>query len=113
MSRLLERKDATLDVVDGCVLTIRGEADFDSAGALAKAGRQWLAEQAAESSVRFDLTGVEVASSAVLSVLLVWVRSVQHHSLRLERVVLSTPLQRLMDITELTALMPAQETTCA
>ncbi|WP_110668264.1 STAS domain-containing protein [Salinicola halophilus] len=113
MSRLLEREDATLDVVDECVLTIRGEADFDSAGPLAEAGRQWLADQAAETEVSFDLTGVEVASSAVLSVLLVWVRGVQHHSLRLERVSLSQPLQRLMDITELSALMPARETTCA
>lgn len=112
MSLLLEREDATLEVVDDRVLTIRGEADFDSAGPLAEAGRQWLAEQDGDTEVSFDLTGVQVASSAVLSVLLVWVRSVQHRSLRLERVSLSSPLQRLMDITELSPLMPARETTC-
>ncbi|MCE3027542.1 STAS domain-containing protein [Salinicola sp. DM10] len=112
MSLLLEREDATLEVVEGNVLTIRGEADFDSAGPLAQAGRHWLADQPAETQVSFDLTAVEVASSAVLSVLLVWVRSVQKHSLHLERVALSRPLRRLMDITELGPLLPARETTC-
>lgn len=113
MSVLLEREDATLEVVDGNVLTIRGEADFDSAGPLAQAGRHWLADQPAEAEVSFDLTGVQVASSAVLSVLLVWVRSVNRQSLSLHRVALSSALQRLMDITELAPLLPAVETTCA
>ncbi|MGM8850292.1 STAS domain-containing protein [Salinicola sp. V024] len=113
MSLLLERKDATLEVVDDHVLTIRGEADFDSAGPLAQAGRHWLADQPGQTEVSFDLTGVQVASSAVLSVLLVWVRSVNRHSLTLRRVSLSAPLQRLMDITELAPLLPAVETTCA
>jgi len=113
VSLLLEREDATLEVVDDNVLTICGEADFDSAGPLAQAGRHWLADQPAQAEVSFDLTGVQIASSAVLSVLLVWVRSVQRHSLRLNRVSLSPALQRLMDITELAPLLPAVETTCA
>ncbi|WP_110643577.1 STAS domain-containing protein [Salinicola sp. CPA57] len=112
MTLLLERDDATLEIVDGHVLTIRGEADFDSAGPLAQAGRHWLAEQPPQTEVSFDLTGIQVASSAVLSVLLVWVRSVQHHSLSLQRVSLSLALKRLMDITELAPLLPAVETTC-
>lgn len=111
MTILLQREDATLEIVDDHVLTIRGEADFDSAGPLARAGRHWLADQGAETEVSFDLTEVRIASSAVLSVLLVWVRSVQKHSLRLQRVSLSPPLQRLMDITELAPLLPAKETT--
>ncbi|WP_251979067.1 STAS domain-containing protein [Salinicola avicenniae] len=110
---LLAREDASLEVVGDDVLTILGEADFDSAGPLAQAGRHWLEQQPAEATVSFDLTGVQVASSAVLSVLLVWVRSVQRHSLVLERVLLSPPLQRLMTITELAPLLPARETTCS
>ncbi|WP_245392613.1 STAS domain-containing protein [Salinicola halimionae] len=110
---LLERKDATLEVVDEHVLTIRGEADFDSAGPLAQAGRHWLADQPEQTEVSFDLTGVQIASSAVLSVLLVWVRSVNRHSLTLRRVSLSLPLQRLMDITELAPLLPVVESTGA
>lgn len=112
MSLLLEREDATLEVVDGNVLMIRGEADFDSAGPLAQAGRHWLADQPENAKVSFDLTGVQIPSSAVLSVLLVWVRSVQRHSLSLQRVALSSALKRLMDITELAPLLPAVETTC-
>ncbi|WP_110709830.1 STAS domain-containing protein [Salinicola sp. CR57] len=112
MSVLLEREDATLEVVDGNALTIRGEADFDSAGPLAQAGRHWLAELPAQAEVSFDLTGVQVASSAVLSVLLVWMRSVSRHSLNLRRVALSLPLQRLVDITELAPLLATTETTC-
>jgi phospholipid transport system transporter-binding protein len=106
---LLERKDATLEVVDDRVLTIRGEADFDSAGPLAQAGRHWLADQPEQTEVSFDLTGVHIASSAVLSVLLVWVRSVNRHSLTLRRVSLSPPLQRLMDISDLLPLLPVVE----
>ncbi|GHB31147.1 STAS domain-containing protein [Salinicola rhizosphaerae] len=111
MSVLLEREDARLEVVDN-VLTIHGEADFDSAGPLAQSGRHWLADQPDGTVVSFDLSRVRVASSAVLSVLLVWVRSIQKHSLKLQRVSLSPPLQRLMDITELAPLLPAEETTC-
>ncbi|GAB2796113.1 hypothetical protein GCM10027040_23180 [Halomonas shantousis] len=106
MSILLDRDDARLEVCDEHRLTVSGEADFESAAHLAAAGREWLQKQPSETPVSLDLRGVVRPSSAVLSVLLEWIRTAKARDLVIESVLLSAPLARLTSIAELDCLLP-------
>ncbi|MHB0774366.1 STAS domain-containing protein [Halomonas sp. WWR20] len=110
MSVLLDREDGRLEVCDDCRLTVSGEADFETAAPLAAAGNEWLRKQSASTHVTLDLTGVERASSAVLSVLLEWIRTAKTHGVTIASVSLSAPLARLAAIAELECLLPGNKT---
>ncbi|MCI0508549.1 phospholipid transport system transporter-binding protein [Chromohalobacter marismortui] len=109
MTVLLERADARLEVCNERTLKVDGEADFDSAASLAAKGREWLLGLPRDTEVEFDLTGVDCASSAVLSVLLEWLRSAQAHDIHIRHVTLSPPLVRLTTMAELGPLLPDHE----
>ncbi|WP_277811198.1 STAS domain-containing protein [Chromohalobacter canadensis] len=110
MNVLLERDDARLEVRDERILKVDGEADFDSAASLAAKGQEWLQSLPRDAEVEFDLTGVSCASSAVLSVLLEWLRCAQSHGVHIVHVALSSPLARLTAMAGLDPLLPSDET---
>jgi len=107
MTRLLESPRLRLEAESGA-LRVEGQVGFEAAAALAEAGRDWLAGQPAGSRIDFDLTGVADASSAVLSVLLEWVRAARAAGLTLEAVRLSPALRRLTDLAGLERLLPLE-----
>lgn len=109
MSVLFEREDACLEVCDERILKVNGEADFDSAASLAAQGKVWLQSLPQAAEVEFDLTGVQRASSAVLSVLLEWLRTAQACKVRIVQVTLSQPLARLTAMAGLDPLLPTAE----
>nr|WP_299240322.1 STAS domain-containing protein [uncultured Halomonas sp.] len=102
---LLLDGDARLEVNDDAVLTASGEADFDVATALAATGCEWLEQQAEGSSVAFDFQQVDQASSAVLSVLLEWLRCARRKALVVASITLSSPLSRVTDMAGLEQLL--------
>ncbi|MBZ5874663.1 STAS domain-containing protein [Chromohalobacter israelensis] len=110
MSVLLEREGARLEVCQERILKVDGEADFDSAASLAAKGTEWLQGLPHATEVEFDLTGVQRASSAVLSVLLEWLRTAQACEVRIVQVTLSQPLARLTAMAGLDPLLPTAET---
>lgn len=99
--------DARL-VASGHTLSVSGEAGFDVATALAAAGCVWLREQAQGSRIRFDLSQVNQATSAALSVVLEWLRCAQRHRLVVEAVRLSPPLSRITAMAGLDRLLPGE-----
>lgn len=99
--------DARLETSGNC-LVASGEAGFDVAKTLASKGCEWLLEQAQGSRVRFDLSGVDQASSAVLSVMLEWLRCARQCHIEVEAVRLSTPLVRLTAMAGLDRLLPRE-----
>ncbi|WP_227367980.1 lipid asymmetry maintenance protein MlaB [Halomonas sp. M20] len=101
---LLLDGDARLEANDA-VLTASGEADFDVASMLAATGREWLEQQAEGSSVAFDFKQVDQASSAVLSVILEWLRCAQRKALVVESIDLSSPLARVTEMAGLEKLL--------
>ncbi|WP_048308353.1 lipid asymmetry maintenance protein MlaB [Halomonas sp. PR-M31] len=101
---LLLDGDARLEVIDG-VLTASGEADFDVASTLAANGLEWLEQQEEGSSVAFDFRQVDQASSAVLSVMLEWLRCAKRRSLVVKAITLSPPLTRITDMAGLDQLL--------
>nr|WP_298410088.1 STAS domain-containing protein [uncultured Halomonas sp.] len=101
---LLLDGDARLEVTDA-VLTASGEADFDVASTLAANGREWLEQQGEGSSVSFDFTQVDQASSAVLSVLLEWLRCARRRALVVESIDLSPSLLRVTSMAGLDQLL--------
>lgn len=105
MNVLLDRDGVRLVVQDQTLL-VSGEADFDVAADLAAAGREWLSEQPSGGSVRFDLSGVDRASSAVISVMLEWLRCSRARGLEVESVKLSKPLVRVTSLAGIDQLLP-------
>lgn len=104
MTTLLDG-DARLEA-DGNVLCVLGEADFTVAATLAATGCEWLHRQAEGSRIRFDLSRVDQASSAALSVMLEWLRCARRRQLMVESVRLSSPLSRLTAMAGLDRLLP-------
>ncbi|MCP1366719.1 STAS domain-containing protein, partial [Halomonas sp. BBD48] len=92
--------------VNANVLVASGEAGFDMAAALAEKGCGWLMQQPQGSEVVFDLSGVDQASSAALSVMLEWLRCAHRRQLSVVEVRLSAPLSRLTAMAGLEQLLP-------
>ncbi|MCK2182607.1 STAS domain-containing protein [Halomonas getboli] len=107
MSVLLENGANRLEV-DGEVLSVSGEVDFDGAAEIAAAGQRWLAGLNEGSRVIFDLGGVGRVSSAAVSVLLEWTRQSRESRLDVESVRLSAPLARLTEVAGVDALLPVE-----
>lgn len=110
MSVLFDRQGTRLEALEQG-LAVTGDVDFDVAAPLASAGREWLAEQASGTCVRFDLCGVDRVSSAALSVLLDWTRGARGAGLEVKRVALSAPLARLTVVAGLNDLLPLDAAT--
>lgn len=104
MSALLDG-DARLEA-SGNVLSASGDAGFDVAATLASTGCAWLRQQAQGSHVCFDLSQVEPATSAALSVVLEWLRCARRQRLVVEGVSLSPALSRLTAMAGLDPLLP-------
>jgi phospholipid transport system transporter-binding protein len=96
---------ARLEVRDN-VLVASGEAGFDVAAALAEKGCEWLMQKSSGGQVIFDLSGVDQASSAALSVMLEWLRCARRCHLTVTEVRLSVPLSRLTAMAGLDRLLP-------
>jgi phospholipid transport system transporter-binding protein len=92
--------------VSGNMLVAGGEAGFDVAAALAEKGCEWLMQQSSGGHVGFDLSGVDQASSAALSVMLEWLRCANRRQLTVVEVRLSVPLSRLTAMAGLDQLLP-------
>jgi len=105
VSVLLDRDGVRL-IVQGQALVTSGEADFDVAANLAASGREWLGAQVSGSVVRFDLSGVDRASSAAISVMLEWLRCARAGGLEVESVRLSEPLARVSSLAGIDHLLP-------
>lgn len=105
MSLLLEAGASRLEA-EGNTLSVTGGVDFDGAAELAGAGCTWLAEQAANSPIVLDLSGVDRVSSAAISVMLEWLRKARAHHLSVQSVALSPPLHRLAEIAGLDSQLP-------
>lgn len=106
MSLLLEAGASRLEA-EGNRLSVTGGVDFDGAAELASAGCAWLAQQAANTSVVLDLSGVDRVSSAAISVMLEWLRKARAQRLTVQSVALSSPLHRLAEIAGLDTQLPA------
>ncbi|PRY66139.1 phospholipid transport system transporter-binding protein [Vreelandella songnenensis] len=103
MTRLLSQPLATLDV-EQSTLRVTGDVGMTAAAELAAAGAKWL-ETGGEKAVGFDFSGVEKASSAVMSVLFEWLRTCKRHHIEVSAITLSAPLERLAALSELDALI--------
>lgn len=108
---LIESEDVTLRA-EGDTLVVQGRPGFDSAARLAEAGRAWLGkvghgkagqDGAAQDKVRFDVNGVEISNSAVLCVLLEWLRTARQRGLEVEAIELPA---RMRDLVEFSGLAP-------
>lgn len=94
--------------VNGNVLVASGEAGFDVAAYLAEKGCEWLVQQPSGSDVGFDLSGIDQASSAALSVMLEWLRCARRQNLVVSHIRLSSPLSRLTAMAGLDRLLPEE-----
>ncbi|WP_252107523.1 MULTISPECIES: STAS domain-containing protein [unclassified Halomonas] len=103
MSQLLQHDGVTLSQ-SGEGLVVEGDLTMNVAANVAAAGTQWL-ENEATSRVAFDFTGVQMASSVAISVLLEWLRTCRERELEVERITLSAPLMRLAVLAELDELI--------
>ncbi|WNL40338.1 STAS domain-containing protein [Halomonas sp. PAMB 3232] len=103
MSQLLQHGGVTLGHSNE-VLVVEGDLIMNVAARVAAAGTQWL-ENEATSRVAFDLSGVQVAASVAISVLLEWLRTCRERGLDVERITLSAPLMRLAVLAELDELV--------
>ncbi|MDW5378638.1 STAS domain-containing protein [Halomonas sp. HP20-15] len=106
MSVLLDHDGARLVVQDQALIA-SGEADFDVAASLAESGCEWLDTQPSGSVVHFDLSGVDRASSAAISVMLEWLRCARKRGLEVESVKLSEPLVRVTSLAGIDLLLPS------
>ncbi|WP_456267567.1 STAS domain-containing protein [Kushneria sp. AK178] len=112
MSETLYSDDAaTLEARDAA-LYLKGAPGFDNAPDLASAGIHWL-QGRSESSVSFNLCGVDRTSSATISVLLEWLRAAQAGRLEVDRITLSDRMRELIEMAELSDVFPAHETSFA
>ncbi|RKR02521.1 phospholipid transport system transporter-binding protein [Kushneria sinocarnis] len=109
METLLERKEVCLQAEAG-TLRVTGFPDFDDAAELARAGVSWLESQSC--AVTFDACGVHRISSAMLSVMLEWMRAAQRLSLSVDRIVLSERLHELIELADLSEVFPVESETC-
>ncbi|WP_043446848.1 STAS domain-containing protein [Halotalea alkalilenta] len=108
---LIESEDVTLRA-EGDTLVVQGRPGFDSAARLAEAGRAWLGKRGqdragqkktVQGKVRFDVNGVEISNSAVLCVLLEWLRTARQSGLEVEAIELPA---RMRDLVEFSGLAP-------
>ncbi|MBN8410785.1 STAS domain-containing protein [Halomonas cupida] len=109
MSVLIEVASARL-LEDEGTLRVCGKVNFEGAAEMAEAGREWLEERAQGSPVCLDLSEVEHVSSAALTMMLEWARTMRRAGLSLNSIKLSPPLWQLTELAGLDDLLPS---TCA
>lgn len=103
MTLLLSQSQVSLKVEQGA-LYVAGDAGMATAAELAAVGSKWL--KATElNAVALDFSGVQKASSAVVSVLFEWLRTCQACEITVSDVMLSAPLERLAALSEVEALI--------
>ncbi len=86
--------DATVEGQSG-TLSLSGRITADNVVALRDQGEQWLARHGDGGAVTVDLTGVESASSVLLSLLLCWHRAAASEGLQLHYAGVSGDLAEL------------------
>ncbi|WP_106478399.1 STAS domain-containing protein [Phytohalomonas tamaricis] len=92
-------------IADEQVLRVSGAPDFDDAAPLAAAGRKWIDER--KDALVLDASGVESVSSAMLSVLLEWIRDASRHDVSISAIKLSPGLRGLVELADLEEIFPA------
>ncbi|MCO7213687.1 STAS domain-containing protein [Halomonas sp. OfavH-34-E] len=110
MSVLMEVASARL-LEDGSTLRVCGKVDFDGAADMAEAGREWLQSRASGTSVCLDLSEVEHVSSAALTMMLEWARTIRQIGLSLNSIKLSAQLRQLTELAGLDDLLPSSTVT--
>ncbi|RUR28201.1 STAS domain-containing protein [Vreelandella nanhaiensis] len=103
MTRLLPHSLIDLEAEQN-TLRVVGDVGMTAAAELAAAGKKWL-EATDEKSVVFDFSGVQKASSAIISVLFEWLRTCKAQKIAVSTIMLSAPLERLASLSELDALI--------
>lgn len=103
MTTLYEHEGVRLTVNDQA-LRVSGAPDFDHATALAEAGSRWIERHAGE--LVLDAGGVTNVSSAMLSVLLEWIRDASRRGLTISEIVLAPGLRSLVEMAELGEIFP-------
>jgi phospholipid transport system transporter-binding protein len=103
VNALFSEQEVRLDQQED-TLRVSGDVGTNVAAALAAAGGEWIAETSLD-ALHINFDGVEKASSAAISVLLQWLRICQQRHIEIRSVSLSTPLQRLVHLAELDALV--------
>ena len=103
MTVLLSQSQVSLKAEQG-TLYVAGDAGMATAAELAAVGNKWL--KATElNAVALDFSGVQKASSAVISVLFEWLRTCQAREITVSGVTLSAPLERLTSLSEIESLI--------
>ena len=108
MTQLLSRDHLKL-TADSRRLAVVGSVATEEAAELAAVGVAWLNQHVPE-GVELDLTGVDDASSAALSVLFEWLRACRRSQVGINRIALSAPLKRLASLAELDEVIQQRET---
>ena len=111
MTRLFSLSGLTVDSVDAS-LQVAGDVDVTSAADLAASGVKWL-KQTELTSIAFDFSRVERASSVAISVLFEWLRICQKRGIQVQTILFSAPLRRLASLAELDALIENPAATLA
>jgi phospholipid transport system transporter-binding protein len=111
VTALFSRSSITADV-EGATLKVVGDVDVTLAADLAASGVKWL-RHTELTSIAFDFSGVEKATSVTISVLFEWLRVCQQRSIRVQSIRFSEPLIRLASLAELDDLIQQPEAVMA
>ncbi|MFB9867557.1 STAS domain-containing protein [Vreelandella sulfidaeris] len=111
MTVLLSLPNVTLRV-DNKTLEVIGDVDVTLAAELAACGVEWL-QHTEHTSIIFDFSDVQKASSAAISVLFEWLRICQQRAISVDAIRVSAPLRRLASLAELDALIDTPAATMA
>lgn len=90
--------------VEGATLVVVGDVDVTLAADLAASGVKWL-QNTESTSVIFDFSQVNKASSVAISVLFEWLRACQTRGINVQAIHFSAPLRRLASMAELDNLI--------
>ncbi|HAA46201.1 MAG: anti-sigma-factor antagonist (STAS) domain-containing protein [Halomonas sp. 54_146] len=103
MTALFSSPSVNVSVKDTTVSVV-GDVDVTLAAELAASGVKWL--QTTElTTVTFDFSAVDKASSVAISVLFEWLRICQQRAINVHAIRFSAPLQRLASLAELDDLI--------
>lgn len=111
MTALFSRPSVTVSV-EGATLLVVGDVEVTLAADLAASGAKWL-KHAELTSISFDFSRVEKASSVAISVLFEWLRICRQRGIQIQAILFSAPLRRLASLAELDALIDQPTATLA
>ncbi|MGP9765626.1 STAS domain-containing protein [Halomonas sp. AOP13-D3-9] len=111
MTALFSHPGVTVSVEDATLLVV-GDVEVTVAADLAASGVKWL-KHTELTTISFDFSRVEKASSVAISVLFEWLRICQQRGIQVQFIHFSAPLRRLASLAELDALIEQPTATLA